>query len=232
MFGELAKYPDRQARYAAAMTWFSTGHGLEATHLIHGFPWDTLRHGTVVDVGGSRGSISITLAQSLHSLRFVVQDRPEVVQRARADLPPELQDRVTFMEHDFFLEQPVKSADIYLLRWILHDWPDTYAVKILKALVPALKPGARLCIFEHVLPEPGAISPYEARGLRSMDLSMLEFHNAKERDKDDWAHLLHSADERMHIIGIRQPPGSRLSVIEVGWLPPSVAKIETNVEER
>lgn len=214
------------------MTWFSTGPGLEATHLMQGFPWDTLRCGTVVDVGGSDGSISIMLAQSFQSLRFVVQDRPEVVQRGRADLPAEFRDRVAFMEHDFFLEQPVKSADLYLLRWILHDWPDTYAVRILRALVPALKPGARLCIFEQVLPEPGAISPYEARGLRSMDLSMLEFHNAKERDKDDWARLLHSADERLHIIGIKQPRGSRLSVIEVGWLPPGVAKTVTNVEER
>ena len=43
------------------------------------------------------------------------------------------------MEHDFFfLEQPVKSADVYLIRWILHDWPNTYAFKILRALVPAL----------------------------------------------------------------------------------------------
>ena len=63
-----------------------------------------------------------------------------------------------------------------------------------------------------------------------MDFSMLEFHNAKERDKDGWAHLLHSADERLHIIGIKQPPGSRLSVIEVGWLPSSVATNVTNVE--
>ena len=33
-----------------------------------------------------------------------------------------------------------------------------------------------------VLPEPGGRSPYQARGLRGMDLAMLEFHNAKERD--------------------------------------------------
>ena len=63
--------------------------GLEATHLIHGFPWDTFRYGTVVDVGGSRDSISILLAQSFPSLHSVVQDRPEVMQRGRADIPAE-----------------------------------------------------------------------------------------------------------------------------------------------
>ena len=126
------------------------------------------------------------------------------------------------MEHDFFTEQPIKSADVYLLRWILHDWSDAYALKILRALVPALKPGARLCICEQVLPEPGALSPYQARSLRSMDLAMLELHNAKEREKDDWANLVRRADGRFHIVGIKQPSGSWLSMIEVCWLSPSV----------
>ncbi len=171
----------------------------------------------MVDVGGSHGSISIAIARSFPSLHFIVQDRPQVVQEGEAKLPADLQDRVTFMEHDFFNEQPVKYADIYLLRWILHDWSDAYAVRILRALVPALKPGARVLICEQVLPEPETLSPYQARGLRSMDLAMLEFHNAKERDADDWASLLHEADRNFHLVAIKQPLGSRLSVIEVCW---------------
>ena len=214
------------------MTWFSTGPGLEATHLVHGFPWGAIGSGTVVDVGGSHGSTSIVLAQNFPSLHFTVQDLPEVVQRGRAKLPVGLQGRVAFMEHDFFMEQPVKSADVYLLRWILHDWPDAYAVKILRALVPALKPSTKLCICEQVLPQPGALSSYEARSLRSMDLAMLEFHNGKERDKDDWEYLLRRADKRFHIVGITQPLGSRLSVIEICWLPSDVTTTVTDIEER
>lgn len=213
------------------MTWFSTGPGLETIHLVHAFPWDTLRSGTVVDIGGSHGNISIVLAQTFPNLHFIVQDQPKVVQEGRARLPAGLHGRVAFMEHDFFLEQPVRSADLYLLRWILHDWPDAYAVKILRALIPALKPNARLCICEQILPEPGALSPYQARDSTAMDLAMLEFHNAKERDKDDWTHLLHRADERFHIVGIEQPPGSRLSVIEICWLPLSVASGVTDVNK-
>lgn len=163
---------------------------------------------------------------------FIVQDQLKVVQEGRAKLPTGLQGHVAFMEHDFFLEQPVKSADVYLLRWILHDWPDAYAIKILRALVPALKPGARVCICEQVLPEFGSLSPYQARGLRSMDLAMLEFHNAKERDVDDWAHLLREADRRFHILDTKQPPGSRLSVIEVCWLSPGLRTDVTNAKEK
>lgn len=213
------------------MTWFSSGPGLEATHVVHGYPWETLRSGTVVDVGGSHGSISIVLAQSFPSLHFIVQDQPKVVQEGRAKLPTGLQGRLAFIEHDFFSEQPIKSADVYLLRWILHDWPDAYAVKILRALIPALKRGARVRICEQVLPEPGALSPYQTRGLRSMDLAMLEFHNAKERDVDDWVHLFHKADKRFHIVEIRQPPGSRLSMIEVCWMSPSLGTDVTDADE-
>lgn len=46
---------------------------------------------------------------------------------------------------------------------------------------------------------------------------MLEFHNGKERDHDDWVELLRRADSRYHLIGIKQPTGSRLAVLEVGW---------------
>lgn len=213
------------------MTWFSTRPGLEAAHIVNGFSWEALQNGTVVDVGGSYGSISIALAQSFPSLHITVQDQPEVVQEGRSKLPKGLQDRVVFVEHDFFSEQPVKSADVYLLRWILHDWPDAYAIKILRALVPALESGSRVCICEQVLPEVGSLSLYQARGLRSMDLAMLEFHNAKERDMNDWTHLLRKADERFHIVDTKQPPGSRLSVIEVRWLAPDVGNVVTGANE-
>ena len=204
------------------MTWFGAAPGLEPIHIVHSFPWETLGSRTVVDVGGSYGAISVALARSFPSLHFIVQDNPAVVQEGRVKLPTDLQGRVSFMEHNFFLEQPIKSADVYLLRWILHDWSDAYAVKILRALIPALKPGARLCIFEVILPEPGTLSPYQARESRTIDLAMLQLHNAKERDVDDWDQLLRKADVRFHIIKIRQPSGSRLSAIEVGWLSHSV----------
>jgi len=65
--------------------------------------------------------------------------------------------RIDFMAHDFFTEQPVTS-DVYLLRYILHNWLDEYAVKILQQPVPVLKPGARVLINNHLLPEPNTAS--------------------------------------------------------------------------
>ena len=47
---------------------------------------------------------------------------------------------------------------------------------------------------------------------------MLEFHNAKERDIDDWIGLLAMADSRFRLLDCKQPLSSRLAVMEIGWL--------------
>jgi hypothetical protein len=52
----------------------------------------------------------------------------------------------------------VKNADVYYLRWILHDWSDKYCVKILKSLIPAMKQGARLFLSERSFEPPCTVS--------------------------------------------------------------------------
>ena len=148
------------------MTLSSTGPGLEASHILDGFDWPTIGNGSVVDIGGSHGSLSIAIAQKYPNVSFVVQDRAAVAREGRAKLPSELTNRVSFMAHDFFNDQPVLDADVYMLRWVLHDWSDKYAVRILQALKPALKDGAKIIIMEHVLSEPGSVPAYQERGLR------------------------------------------------------------------
>jgi hypothetical protein len=62
--------------------------------------------------------------------------------------------------------QPVEGADIYLLRWILHDWSDKYCIKILQNLIPALRKGTKIVINDICIPEPGQLGPRADRGLR------------------------------------------------------------------
>jgi 6-hydroxytryprostatin B O-methyltransferase len=96
------------------------------------------------------------------STAFIVQDSNlpalEMGRRAIAssNTDSSLQSRITFMEYDFFTPQTVREADIYIFRHILHDWNDADSVKILSALLPALKPGARVLISEAIIPAPPA----------------------------------------------------------------------------
>lgn len=149
------------------MDWSSRNRpGLESIYVVENFPWDKTKSGVVVDVGGSQGSLSIAIADKFPTLHCVVQDRLDNIKSGKANLPIYLKDRVTFMEHDFFTTQPVQGADVYFLRWILHDWPDTYAIRILKALVPALKVGSKVILNERLIPEIGSVSKYEERNFR------------------------------------------------------------------
>lgn len=50
-----------------------------------GFPWETLERGAVVvDVGGGIGTVSMLLAEKFEGLRFLVQDRSQVVELGEA----------------------------------------------------------------------------------------------------------------------------------------------------
>lgn len=89
-----------------------------------------------------------------------------MVAQGRIKLPFQLRDQITFAEHDFFTSQPVKDASVYFFRYTIHDWSDTYAIRILKALVPALTSESKVLINEHILPEPGTVSAYMEKHFR------------------------------------------------------------------
>ncbi|PYH83237.1 S-adenosyl-L-methionine-dependent methyltransferase [Aspergillus uvarum CBS 121591] len=111
-----------------------------------------------------------------------------------ARVPADVAARVTGMAHDFLTPQPVHGADVYLLRWILHDWSDTYAVKILRNLTPALTPGARVVVNDICIPEPGVLGPKAERDIWYMDISMKAFNSACERDAETWKALFTEAE--------------------------------------
>lgn len=164
LFEELAKVPWRAERFAGAMSLRARSKGDHVSHLLDGYPWGELGAGTVVDVGGSHGPSSIALAKRFPELLCIVQDLPGTV--AGCSAPPELENRLKYMAHDFFTEQPIKGADIYFFRRIFHDWSDEYAARILRNLIGALKPGAKVLIQDAVVPEFGTTSPYEQKRYR------------------------------------------------------------------
>ena len=108
----------------------------------------------------------IRLASSFPNLDCIVQDLPKAIDGGASSLPPSLSNRVEFMPHDFFTEQPVKDADVYLFRSIFHNWSDDYCIKILRNLVPALKDGATVVINDNCLPEPGTMGLWQERRIR------------------------------------------------------------------
>ena len=152
----------------------AASEGYHVKHLVDNYPWETLGDGTVVDLGGSQGHVSMAIAAKYPSLSFVVQELPSMrPPSVNAPVPAEFESRVSLTIHSFFDPQPV-SAEVYLFRWVMHNWSDAYAIKILQALVPALKPGARVLINDGVLHEPGTIGLLEDKSIRYVDPSVFD----------------------------------------------------------
>ncbi|KAF9531423.1 hypothetical protein CPB83DRAFT_809100 [Crepidotus variabilis] len=161
----------RLERFGKAM---SGTDGWEAPGAVfNAFDWYSLPKGSiVVDVGGGIGSTSMLLASAFSSssplmqsdhgedeslgLNFVIQDRPFVCEMGekawKAQCPELLGTTTTFQAHDFFTPQPIKNAALFLLRVVLHDWPNDFARKILTKLRDAATPSTKLLLGDFVLP--------------------------------------------------------------------------------
>ncbi|KAF3404734.1 O-methyltransferase gsfB [Talaromyces pinophilus] len=222
----MAANPKRAQRFGGAMTAYASSPPFDISYLINFYDWASLQdQAQIVDVGGEPGALAKQLAQQYPSLRVLVQD--DSSRRTHSFKESEASCRI--MAHDMFLPQNV-PADIYILRWVLHNWADKYAIKILKALVPMLKSGTRVLINEICMPDSGEIPLSKEKNLRigweckltntffrAMDPDMATVFNSHERDLGQWSDLLAMADNRFEIKNVTQPPGSMLAIIEVVW---------------
>ncbi len=174
----------------------------EAAALLETYPLSDVRY--MVDVGGGRGELLMTLLRSHGHLRGTLYDQPWVVERV--EIPAELKGRLTASGGDFFSTVPA-GADAYLLKHIIHDWDDTACLGILKAIRSAMAPGARVLIVEQIIPPGNAPFPGKL-----LDLNMLIMtEGGRERTAAEYTDLLERAGFRLSRI-VQTP--SPVSVVE------------------
>jgi len=214
-FDIIKRDPRRQDQFVKAMSFSHMHPSYDIRYLVDHYDFGVIGRGTIVDIGGSQGQVSVAIAERYPDVTCIVQDLAETI--AGLDVPDHLNHRVLGMPHDFLTPQIIRGADIYLLRWILHDWSDKYSITILQNLIPALKKGARIVINDICVPDPGQVSIRAERYLRIMDISMKAFNNARERDAEAWKWLLRTADARFAFKEIILPKDARMAVITAEW---------------
>ncbi|KAK4453395.1 putative s-adenosyl-l-methionine-dependent methyltransferase [Podospora aff. communis PSN243] len=238
MFVTFGKNADRARRMGKAMVSLTGGEGYEMSYLIDveggGYDFSEIdaAGGTLVDLGGSHGFVSVELARKYKKMKFVVQDTPQTIASAPSPICQDAQvaDRITMQAHSFFEEQVVKDADVYFFRWIIHNYSTPFAVKILKNLIPALKPGARIIINDHCLRDAGQEDAWDETVMRRMDMVMWALLNAQERTEAEFRDLFKAASDGFVFKGVTRPKNCRMSIIEAVWQPKEEPKDEFKAE--
>ncbi|KAJ8475150.1 hypothetical protein ONZ51_g6737 [Trametes cubensis] len=146
-------------RFAHAMNGTSNMEGRQ--DILQAFPWETLSpDAVVVDVGGGIGTASLTVAHAYPDIQVVVEDRAPVVEIAPAAWGEQYahiitSGRISWRTRDFFTSwQPLpngKTPNVFLLRTVLHDWPDDASRTILRHLRQGAGPETKLVIGDALL---------------------------------------------------------------------------------
>jgi hypothetical protein len=205
-FDYLAAHPEIGARFDASMARMSAA---ENPVIAQAYDFGGKQ---IVDVGGGQGGLLAAILAAHPSARGVLYDQPHVLANSEHLAVAAFKDRCTLANGNFFDAVPT-GGDVYILKRILHDWPDDKAVRILTACRAAMAPTARVLVIDAII-KPGN----DADANKLLDVGIMALLNGRERTAEDFRSIFANAG-----LGIRQiiPPHapSTLSLIEGEILP-------------
>jgi SAM-dependent methyltransferase len=184
IFGErffeyLASHPEDAAVFNSVMT-----QGVSRTAPALLAAYDFSRFDVLVDVGGGEGALLREILLAMPRLRGVLFDLPQAVARAPEVLGADAAARCRIVSGSFFDSVP-EGADAYVLKGVIHDWPDEDAARILSNTRRAIRPGGTLLLIEGIVD-----SAEHPVGL--MELLMLVI-GGRERTEGDFRALVEAA---------------------------------------
>ena len=147
----------------------------------------------VADIGGGFGHLALALLEKYPELHGIVLDSPEVVHIARQHV--EANDRLEYMGGNMF--DSVPSADVYIMKHIIHDWDDEKCIRLLENCRRSMHGDGRVICVDAVLPPAGDTAGLPAKLL---DIVMLTHITGKERTEQQWHNLYHAAGLKIRSI--------------------------------
>jgi ubiquinone/menaquinone biosynthesis C-methylase UbiE len=135
----------------------------------------------MVDVGGGTGQLARRIARAHPGASVILFDQAHVLAMAPA---------AAGVEHvpGNFLECVAGGGDAYVLKFVLHDWDDGRAIRILRNCQEAMRASGRVFVIETVVP-----GDTESCMAKRHDLNMLVLTGGRERTLDEHQSLLSSA---------------------------------------
>jgi hypothetical protein len=177
-FVYLADHPEASNLFNTAMAAKVGGHvaGVLAAY-------DFSRFRMIGDIGGGHGHLLRAILDVVPAARGVLFDLPHVVAESREVAS----DRLALKCGDFFKDK-LPACDGYLVMEVIHDWNDTDALAILRAIRQAAPLHSTVLVIEQMIPDgPG---PHWATAL---DIHMLALLGGRQRSRQEYKQLLEEA---------------------------------------
>ncbi|KAG1863567.1 O-methyltransferase-domain-containing protein [Suillus subalutaceus] len=124
--------------------------------IVADYSWEQLETPIIVDCGGGEGGLISAILDAHPSFQAIVQDMENVVALTSSIMkerrPRDIESGTLKVEaHDLFQSQPrIGNEYSFILRHILHDWPDEEAAAILGNVARALGPKSKILIIDMV----------------------------------------------------------------------------------
>jgi SAM-dependent methyltransferase len=199
---------DYYAAHPADLAYFSRAMGNVSALVANGTVqhYDFSRTRQIVDVGGAEGGLLLAILEANPHVHGIVFDRPQVVEAARQAIEAKnYQARCHVVAGDFFQAVP-PGGDLYVLKFILVDWKDAEALRILQNCRTAITPDGKLLVIEMTIPDTNSPSPAQL-----FDLNMLVMTGGQERTQSEYGALLARSGFRLNRV---VPTGSPFHVLE------------------
>ena len=182
IFQFFTERPEEAAIFNEAMTNLSA---LDSPAAAEAYSFAGLQ--TIVDVAGGHGALLAEILSRNPHLRGTLLEMPHVVEGAKSGPLKPLLDRCSFASCDIFSDA-LPAADAYIMKHIIHDWPDQKCQLILKACRKSANPGGKLLVVDSVI-QPG--NNFEPG--KFLDIQMLIFPGGQERTESQFRDLFSSS---------------------------------------
>jgi hypothetical protein len=182
VFEFFKQHPEEARVFDDTMTELST---IDRPAVADAYAFDGIR--SIVDVGGGHGFLLATILARHPEIRGTLYDAVHVVEGARNGPLKPMTERCTFATGDMFSSIP-GNADAYIMKHIIHDWPDDLCVKILKACRKNVNAGGKLLVVDNVIQPGNDFFPG-----KFLDLQMLIFPGGRERTETEFRKLFATA---------------------------------------
>jgi hypothetical protein len=146
---------------------------------------------SVCDVGGGWGHLAVSLLKKYPELKASVLDVPDLIPVAKQSFvidDASVASRFEYVGGDMFAGVP--SAEVYVMKHIIHDWEDNYCTALLKNCHRNMEGNGRVVCVDSALPPVGDTGGGPAKLL---DLLMLSGINGRERTAAQWSDLYREA---------------------------------------